>query len=154
MLSIILKVLLIILIIAAVLFAVAYFAGTKMQAKQLESQKMMEAAAQVVPILVIDKKKMRLKDAPLPEEVIKQAPVYSRYMKIGVVKAKVGPRVLNMICDDKVFRHLPDKTSCKVKCAGIYITDIIKGAVYTEKELEKRKKEKEKAEKKAAKANG
>jgi len=151
MLSIILKVLLVILIIAAVLLAVAYFAGTKMQARQLESQKMLEAAAQIVPILVIDKKKMRLKEAPLPEEVIKQAPAYSRFMKIGVVKAKVGPRVLTMICDDKVFKHLPEKVSCKVKCSGIYITDIVKGAVYSDKEIEKHKKEKEKAEKKAAK---
>lgn len=148
MLSVILKVLLVVLIIAAVLLAVLYFAGTKMQAKQVESQKMLEAAAQVVPILVIDKKKMKLKDAPLPAEVYAQAPAYSKLLKIGVVKAKVGPRIMTLVCDNNVFKHLPVKTNCKVKCSGIYITDIIKGAVYTDKEIAKRQKEKEKAAKK------
>lgn len=150
--STVLQIILIVLGVLLVLLAVLYFVGRKMQSRQLESQKMMEAAAQVVSLLVIDKKKMKLKEAPLPKEVFEKAPAYSKFMKVCVVKAKIGPRVFNLICDDNVFKHLPEKTECKVKLSGIYITEIIKGAVLTEKEIEKRKKEKEKAAKKAAKA--
>ena len=141
----------IVLLVLLVILVVLYFAGRKMQTRQLESQKMMEASAQVVNLLAIDKKKMKFKEAPLPKEVFDQAPSYSKLMKVCVVKAKIGPRVFNLICDDNVFKHLPLKTECKVKLAGIYITEIIKGAVYTEKEIEKRRKAKEKAAKKAAK---
>ena len=147
----VLQVILIVLAVILVLLIVLYFAGRKMQDRQLESQKLMEASAQQAPILVIDKKKMKMKDAPLPKEVYEKAPKFSRLMKVCVVKAKIGPKVYNLICDDNVFRHLPMKTECKVKISGIYITEIIKGAVYTEKEIAKRKKEKEKAAKKAAK---
>lgn len=147
----VLKVILIVLAVILVLLVVLYFVGRKMQDRQLESQKMMEASSQQVTMLVIDKKKMKLKEAPLPKEVYEKAPKYSRLLKVCVVKAKIGPRVFNLICDDNVFKHLPDHTECKVKISGIYITEIVKGAVYSEKEIAKRQKEKEKAARKASK---
>ena len=150
--STLLKVLLIILAVVVVLFIVLYFFGSKMQARQAESQKMIEASSQQASILVIDKKKMKLKEAPLPKQVYEQTPAWGKLMKVCVVKAKIGPRIVNLICDDKVYQHLPMKTECKVKLSGIYITEIVKGAVLTEKEIKKAQKEKAKAAKKAAKA--
>ena len=150
--STLLKVLLIILAVVVVLFIVLYFFGSKMQTKQAESQKMIEASSQLASILVIDKKKMKLKEAPLPKQVYEQTPAWGKLMKVCVVKAKIGPRIVNLICDDKVYQHLPMKTECKVKLSGIYITEIVKGAVLTEKEIRKAQKEKAKAAKKAAKA--
>lgn len=146
------KVLLIILAVLVVLLVVLYFVGRRMQSRQVESQKMLEAAAQSVSMLVIDKKKMKLKEAPLPKQVYEQTPAWGKLMKVCVVKAKIGPRIINLIADEKVFRHLPDRKECKVKISGIYITEILKGEVLTEKELRKRQKQKEKAAKKAAKA--
>jgi len=145
----VLQVILIVLGVILVLLAVLYFVGRKMQDRQMESQKMMEAASMQYSILVIDKKKMKLKEAPLPKEVFEKAPKYSRLLKVCIVKAKIGPMVRNLICDDKVFKHLPMNKECKVKMSGIYITEIIKGAVYTEKEIAKRQKAKEKAAGKA-----
>ena len=150
--STLLKVLLIILAVVVVLFIVLYFFGSKMQARQAESQKMIEASSQQASVLVIDKKKMKLKEAPLPKQVYEQTPAWGKLMKVCVVKAKIGPRIVNLICDDKVYQHLPMKTECKVKLSGIYITEIVKGAVLTEKEIKKAQKEKAKAAKKAAKA--
>lgn len=147
-----LKVLLIILAVLVVLLIVLYFFGRKMQSQQVESQKMIEASSQQATILVIDKKKMKLKEAPLPKQVYEQTPAWGKLMKVCVVKAKIGPRIVNLICDDKVYQHLPMKTECKVKLSGIYITEIVKGAVLTEKEIKKAQKEKAKAAKKAAKA--
>ena len=146
------KVLLIILAVVIVVLIVLYIMGRKMQDKQVESQKMIEASSQQASILVIDKKKMKLKEAPLPKQVYEQTPAWGKLMKVCVVKAKIGPRIVNLICDDKVYQHLPLKTECKVKLSGIYITEIIKGAVLTEKEIRKAQKAKEKAAKKAAKA--
>ena len=145
-------VLLIILAVLIVLLVVVYIFGRKMQSQQVENQKMIEASAQTISFLVIDKKKMKLKEAPLPKQVYEQTPAWGKLLKVGVVKAKVGPKIINFVCENKVFNHLPLKTECKVKVSGIYITEILKGAVYTEKELAKRKKKKEKEAKKAAKA--
>ena len=147
-----LKVMLIILAVLVVVLIVMYFVGRKLQSRQLESQRMLEASSQIISLLVIDKKKMKLKEAPLPKIVYEQSPPLGKLMKVCVVKAKIGPRIMNLVCDDNVFKHLPDKAECKVKVSGIYITEIIKGAVLTEKELKKRQKEKEKAAKAQAKA--
>lgn len=152
--SAVLNVIAVILIVLLILLVILYFLGRKLEAKQLDSQKMIEASSQTVSMLVIDKKKMKLSETNLPKIVTEQTPKYLRWTKMPVVKAKVGPKVLTMIADGRVFRQLPVKAEVKVKVSGIYITEIVKGAVLTEKDLKKRQKEKEKAAKKAAKAAG
>ena len=61
MLDTILNVMLIVLAIAAVALVILYFLGRKMQRKQIEQQELMEAAAQTVSMLIIDKKSCVLK---------------------------------------------------------------------------------------------
>ena len=118
---IVLGVIALILVIAMI---VLYFVGKKMQKKQDESQAQMEAASQVATILVIDKKKMKLKDAGLPKIVLDSTPKYLRGSKVPIVKAKVGPKVMSLICDDKIFPQLPIKKELRVVISGIYITEI------------------------------
>ncbi len=120
----VLNVLLVILVIALVALAVLYFIGRKMEKRQVEQKQMMEAAAQTVSMLVIDKKKMKMKDANLPKMVYEQAPKYTRWMKLPVVKAKIGPKIMTLIADENVFAVLPVKTEVKVVVSGIYITAI------------------------------
>ena len=119
-----LNILLIILAIAAVVLAVLYFLGRRLEKRQAEQQVMMEAAKQTVSMLVIDKKKMKIKDAGLPKMVYEQTPKYMRWAKVPVVKAKVGPKVMTLMADEKVFAALPLKTEAKVVVSGIYITEI------------------------------
>lgn len=119
-----LNVLLVILLIVAVIFGILYFLGNKMQKKQVESQALIDAAKQVITIMAIDKKKMKFTEAGLPQAVVDQTPWYTRRMKIPVVKAKIGPKIMTMIADDKVFQQLPLKTEAKVVISGLYITDI------------------------------
>lgn len=147
----ILTVLGVILVVLVIALGILYFVGRKLEARQYESQKMMEAASQQATILVIDKKKMKLKEAPLPKIIYEQTPKYLRWSKVPVVKAKVGPKVLTLIADGRVFNELPDKQTCKVKISGLYITEILSGGVLTEKEVARRHKAKEKAAKKAEK---
>lgn len=118
------NVLLAILIVAAVVLAVLYFVGRKLEKRQVEQQQMMEAAKQTVSMLVIDKKKMKLKDAGLPAMVYEQTPKYARGFKVPIVKAKIGPKVMTLMADAKVFEALPVKKEAKVVISGIYITEI------------------------------
>lgn len=101
-----------------------YFFGKRAQKKQAEQQEQMETAAQTVSMLVIDKKKMKLKEAGLPTVVLENTPKYLRGTKVPVVKAKIGPRIMTLMCDAKVFEVIPVKKEVKAVVSGIYITGI------------------------------
>ncbi len=122
--STVLNVILVILIIIVAALAVLYFLGRKLEKRQVEQQALMEAAAQTVSMLVIDKKKMKIKEANLPKIVYEQTPKYMRWAKVPVVKAKIGPKVMTLMADERVFQALPVKTEAKVVISGIYITEI------------------------------
>lgn len=119
-----LNVLWIVIVVAAVLIGVLYFVGRKLQKKQAVQQEQMEAAKQNVTMLVIDKKKLRIKDSGLPAIVIEQTPKLMRRSKLPIVKAKIGPRVMTLVCDAKIFDQLPLKKTVKATISGIYITDV------------------------------
>ena len=118
------QILLIILAVILVLLVVLYFVGSKMQRKQAVSQEQMDAMKQTLSMLIIDKKKMKLKDANLPDMVLQQTPKYMRRMKMPFVKAKVGPRIMTLIADPKVYEIIPVKKEVKAVGSGIYITEI------------------------------
>ena len=117
----------VLIIIAVVLVAVIvalYFLGKKAQKRQEEQQAQMDAVKQTISMLVIDKKKMPIKESGLPQAVIEQTPKLMRRSKLPIVKAKVGPKVLSLVCDDKIFDSVPVKREVKAVVSGIYITDI------------------------------
>ena len=62
-----LNVLFVVLIILIVVLAVLYFLGRRLEKRQVEQQSLLDAAAQTVSMLVIDKKKMKLSEANLPK---------------------------------------------------------------------------------------
>ena len=103
MVQTILNVLLILLAIAAIVLVILYFLGSKLQKRQAEQQQMLDAAAQTVSILVIDKKKLKLTQSGLPKMVVDQTPKYMRWAKVPVVKAKIGPKVMTLIADAGVL---------------------------------------------------
>ncbi len=101
-----------------------YIFGKKAEKRQAEQQEQMEAAAQTISMLIIDKKKMKLKESGLPAAVIESTPKYLRRTKVPVVKAKVGPRIMTLMCEGKVFEVLPVKKEVKAVVSGLYITGI------------------------------
>ncbi|MDE6312878.1 MAG: hypothetical protein K2M46_04555 [Lachnospiraceae bacterium] len=117
-------VLLVILVIMIALMIALYFFGKKAQKKQAEQQSQIDAAAQTVSMLIIDKKRMPLKDSGLPQMVIDQTPKLMRRTKMPVVKAKVGPKIMTLICDEKIFDSVPVKKEVKAVVSGIYITNV------------------------------
>ena len=117
-------VLLIITAVLLVAMVVLYFLGKKLQKKKDESDRQLEAASQTIPMLIIDKKKMKLKEAGLPSVVYEQTPKLLRRQKVPVVKAKVGPKIQTFMCDAAVFDEIPLKKEVRVIVSGLYITGV------------------------------
>ena len=117
-------VLLVILIILVIALIALYFWGKKAQKKQDEQQAQIGATKQTVSMLVIDKKRMRLKESGLPQMVIDQTPKMLRRSKLPIVKAKVGPKISILIADEKVFELIPVKKEIKAEVSGLYIVGV------------------------------
>ena len=115
---------LVILAIMVIVLIVLTILGKRSEKKQAEQQAQIEAAKQWVSMLVIDKKRMRLKDAGLPQAVVDQTPKLLRRSKLPIVKGKVGPQIVSLICDDKIFDRVPVKKEVKAAVSGIYITEV------------------------------
>ncbi len=125
------KILLIVLAVVIIVAVVLFFLGRNMQKKQTAQKEQMDAVAETMSILVIDKKRMKLSEAGLPKMVLDQTPKYLRRTKLPIVKAKIGMKVMSLIADEKVFASLPIKKEAKVVISGIYITEIksVRGGV-------------------------
>lgn len=119
--TIVLLVILAILIIAVV---VLYFLGKKAQKRQAQQQEQIDAMKQTISMLIIDKKRMKLKESGLPQMVIDQTPKLMRGSKLPIVKAKVGPQIMSLVCEEKIFDSVPVKKEVKAVVSGIYITDV------------------------------
>lgn len=114
----------IILVVFIAVMVALYFLGKKAQKRKDEQDAQMAAVAQTVSMLIIDKKKMKLKDSGLPQQVIDQTPKYLRWTKLPIVKAKVGPKVMTLIADEAVFNEIPVKKEVKATVSGLYITGV------------------------------
>ncbi len=115
---------LIILAVLIIAMVVLYFLGKKAQKKQAEQQELLEANKQTYSMLIIDKKRMKLKESGLPQMVIDQTPKAFRNSKVPVVKAKVGPQIMTLICDEKIFDSVPVKKEVKAEVSGIYVVGV------------------------------
>ncbi len=117
-------VLIVIGVVLTALIIALYFLGKKAQKKQQQQQEMLQANKQTVSMLIIDKKKMRLKDAGLPQMVLDQTPKLMRRTRLPIVKAKIGPQIMSLICDDKIFDSVPVKKEVKAVVSGIYVLSV------------------------------
>lgn len=115
---------LIVLVVMLIALVVLYFFGKRAEKKQVAQREQMDAVAQSVTMLIIDKGRMKLRDAGFPSVVVDSTPKYLRRTKVPVVKAKVGPKVMTLMCDADVFASIPVKKEVKATVSGIYITAV------------------------------
>ena len=123
----ILTVVIVILAIILAIVVALYFIGRNLEKKQAEQQSAIEASKQIISMLVIDKKKLRIKESGLPKMVYDQTPFYLRWNKLPIVKAKIGPKIMTLIADDKVFNAMPLKAEVKVVISGISEIKSVRG---------------------------
>lgn len=128
-------VLLIILIILIIALVVLYFLGKKAKKKQEAQQEQIQASKQQISMLVIDKKRLPLKQSGLPQMVIDQTPKLMRRTKLPIVKAKIGPKITTLVADEKIFDLIPVKKEVKAMVSGIYIVKVrgVRGPLETPK---------------------
>lgn len=121
-------------------FGILYYLGKRAEKKQAESRAQLDAVAQQMTMLIIDKGKVRMKDSGLPQVVIDNTPKRYRRSKVPVVKAKVGPRIMTLMCDYEVYPMIPVKKEVKATVSGIYITAVkgVRGPLEVPKQEEKK----------------
>ena len=114
----------IVLVVFIAIMVVLYIVGNKMQKKQLDQKEQINAAAQPMSMFIIDKKIMPVRDAKLPKAVMDQLPKRYQKAKVPIVKAKVGPQVATLICDDAIFEDVPKHGEVKAMVSGIYLVGV------------------------------
>ena len=112
------------LVLVVGLTAGLYFWGKKALKRQDEQKEMMQQSKQYVSMLIIDKKHLRLKNSGLPQQVIDQDPWYQKNTYVSVVKAKVGPQIMVLMCDRDLYDIIPVKKEVKAAVSGIYILEV------------------------------
>ena len=136
-------IMIIVIVVALAIMFVLYRVGDKLQKKQSAQREQMAEAAQPMNMLIIDKKMLPMKDAGLPKMVMEQTPKRYQKAKLPIAKVKVGPQIMNMICDDAIFDELPTRGEVKAMGSGIYMISVksVRGKkVAQEEETGKKKK--------------
>ena len=111
-------------LIVVALIVVLTILGKRYQKKNAEQQEQMDAAKQQVTMFIISKKRLKLNEAGLPPQVMASTPKLMRRSKLPIIKAKIGPQVMNLVCDAKIFDSVPEKKEVKATVSGIYVTEV------------------------------
>lgn len=148
-----LDIVIIVTIIIGVVLCGLYWLNKKATKKMVDHEEMINRSKQTTTIFVIDKKKAKITEVNMPKIVTEQMPKVYKFLKLYFVQAKIGPQILTLMCDKRVFNAITLKKNIKVELAGIYIVSVIGMKSEKElKEMKKAKKEKEKEAKKLEKA--
>ena len=114
----------IVLVVIIGLF-IGYKILKKRMTKRVETQKALVNQHKVTTsIFVIEKKKAKLSESKLPKQIIDQIPRIYKLRKMPLVVAKVGPQIVTLLCEEDVFKKIPDKKNVRVDLAGIFIVGI------------------------------
>ena len=111
----------IISIVILVLGVAIYFLNNWAGKKQAVQNEMVAQHKQTVSLYVIDKKKDKITNANFPKAMADQVPRVGRMFKMPLVKVKIGPQIMTMLCDEATFNILPVKKTVTVEIAGAYI---------------------------------
>lgn len=142
-------ILIIIFAVIGVIFGLLIWLNRKASKKMDEQQEMINRSKQTTTIFVIDKKRAKITEVNMPKAVMEQMPKAYKFLKLYFVQAKIGPQILTLMCDKRVFNAITIKKNIKVELAGIYIVSVVGMKSERElKEIKKAKKLKEKEEKK------
>ncbi len=111
------------LIIAAIV-AGWFFLKKKMEDKVSLQKDLVDQHKIATSILILEKRMGKVSDANIPKSVIAQIPKIYKFRKVPIVKAKIGPQVMDLLCDEEIFNKLPERKSVNVELAGIFIAGI------------------------------
>lgn len=113
--------------VIAVLVTGFFILRKKMQKKMDDQQVLVNQHKVSTPILVLEKRMGKVKDANIPKSVLAQIPKIYKIRKVPIVKAKIGPQVMDLLCDEDLFDKIPVKKTVQAELAGIFIAGIKTG---------------------------
>ena len=111
-------------VIIAAIVAGWFFLKKKMEQKMSLQKELVDQHKIVTPILVLEKRMDKVDNANIPKSVVAQIPKIYKFRKVPLVKAKIGPQVMDLICDEEIFNKIPERKSVNVELAGIFIAGI------------------------------
>ena len=114
----------IVLVLIAAIVAGLYYLNRRTIRRVIQTQDFIDQNRMTAQIFVIDKKQERPSAHNLPKNVFEQLPKSAQMRKTYLVKAKVGPQIITLMCDKPVYEVLPVKKNVKVDLAGMYIVSI------------------------------
>ena len=103
------------------------FLRKRIQKKMDDQQVLVDQHKVPASILVLEKRKDKITNANIPKSVMEQIPKVYKIKKVPIVKAKIGPQVMDLLCDEDVFDKLPERKTVRVDLAGIFIAAIKQG---------------------------
>jgi len=128
-----LDIVLIVGLVLAALVAGLYFLNRFANKKMGEQQSLIDQNKMLTSLFVIEKRRAKPEDSRLPKAALEQMPKLAKMQKLNVVTAKIGPQIVNLICDKAIFEVVPVKKTVKAELAGMYIVEL-KG-IKTKKQL-------------------
>ena len=123
---------LIVIFILVAIFVGLYFLNKRGMKRMVQAQDFIDQNRMTVQIFVIDKRQEKPTEKNIPKAVYDQMPKTTRMRKTNLVRAKIGPQIVTLMCDNPVYEVLPVKKTVKVDIAGMYIVDK-KKKTFTEK---------------------
>ncbi len=114
----------IIIVVLALLIVGMYYLNKKGMKRMIQAQDFIDQNRMTVQIFVIDKKQEKPSPSNMPKAVYEQMPKTAKMRKTNLVRAKVGPQIVTLMCDKPVYNAMPVKKSVKVDIAGMYIVSI------------------------------
>lgn len=115
---------LIIIIILALIFVGMYYLNKRGMRRMIQAQDFIDQNRTTVQIFVIDKRQEKPSPSNMPKVVYEQMSKAAKMRKTNLVRAKVGPQIVTLMCDKPVYNALPTKKNVKVDIAGMYIVSI------------------------------
>lgn len=114
-------------VVIGVLVAGYYILKKRVQKNLTAQKELVDKHKITANILILEKRMDKIQNAQIPKDIISQMPKIYKFRKMPIVRAKIGPQVMDLLCEKEVFDKLPDKKSVNVELAGIYIAGISKG---------------------------
>jgi len=114
----------IIIAVAIIIGVVFFIVRKKIKSKISEQQTMVDQHKVATSILVLEKRRGKISEASIPKNLISQIPKIYRIKKVPLIKAKVGNQVLDFLCDEAIFKKIPEKKTVVVEVAGLFICSV------------------------------
>lgn len=115
----------IVIVVLAVILAILYSLSRKNYKKVIEAEDFIKANKQVTSIFVIDKKYEKPTEKNVGKLIYEKLENSAKRRKMCMIKAKVGPQIVTLICDKNLYDIIVPKKTIKVEISGLYIVNIV-----------------------------